>query len=310
MKKLFCADLFCGGGGTSTGISAFGESEEDMYRDAISQPLSQKVDAAVELIKLFGRDAIVCFSGGKDSLVIKDIARRAGVPHEVIYSVTTIDPPELIYYIRENHPEIKWNRQPEPLLQHMVSKGKGLPTRLARWCCERYKENTGNGLCKIIGVRAEESVRRKGLWKQVNANRHGGIIIAPIVYWTDADVWRYIHENNLPYCKLYDEGFTRLGCIGCPLAGPRHQRKEFDRWPRFEKLWWQYTIKFWNKWHGVPRRDGGRRFFEDFQTPEAYFAWWLSGKAKEKNAQTEACAFDLFGEIPCDDDCQNKFMTV
>lgn len=292
-------------------MNLFGEETEgEIYTDAISQPLEKKVDSAIKLLQLFGNNATVCFSGGKDSVVIKNLAQRAGITYRTIYSVTTIDPPELIYFIRDFHQDAIWNRQPKHLLQYMVDNAKGLPTRLARWCCEKYKENTDNGATKIIGVRAEESLRRKRLWKQVNANRHGGIIIAPIVYWTDADVWRYIRENNLPYCKLYDEGFTRLGCIGCPLAGPRHQRKEFDRWPRFEKLWWQYTLKFWNKWHGVPKRDGGRRFFEDFQTPEAYFAWWLSGKAKEKNAQTEACALDLFGEIPCDDDCQNRFMTI
>lgn len=286
------------------------KNESEMYDDAIHQPFEQKVDAAVGLLRLMGNGAVVCFSGGKDSVVIKHLARRSGITYRTIYSVTTIDPPELVYFIRDFHSDVIWNRQPKHLLQYMVDTGKALPTRLARWCCEKYKENTDNGVTKIIGVRAEESSRRKRLWKQVNANRRGGTIIAPIVYWTESDVWRYIHENGIPYCKLYDEGFDRLGCVGCPLAGPRSQRRGFDRWPGFEKLWWRYTVKFWNHWHGVPTRDGRRRFFEDFGTPENYFAWWLSGKAKEKNEQTEACAMDLFGELPCDDDCQNRFMTV
>ena len=285
-------------------------SESELYQDAIGQPLHIKVDNAVGLLKLLGDGAVVCFSGGKDSVVIADLVRRAGINATKVYSVTTIDPPELIYYIRDHHRDAIWNRQPTFMLQYMVDKGKGLPTRLARWCCEKYKENTGTGHVTVIGVRAEESVRRKAIWKQVNATRRGGIILAPIVYWTDADVWQYIQENRLPYCRLYDEGFSRIGCIGCPLAGAASQKREFDRWPRFEKLWWQFTLKFWDKWHGVPKRDGGRRFFEDFQTPEAYFTWWLSGKAKEKNSQTKACAVDLFGEVPCDDDCQNRFMTI
>ena len=281
-----------------------------MYINAVSQPFPRKVDSAVDLLKLFGVGATVCFSGGKDSVVIKDLMRRSGVSHEIVYSVTTIDPPELVYFIRDKHPDVRWNRQPEHMLQYMVDHAKGLPTRLCRWCCEKYKENTGNGCNKIIGVRAEESTRRKGLWKQINANRRGGIIIAPIVYWTAHDVWQYIRENNLPYCSLYNEGFDRIGCIGCPLSGPRNQRKAFDRWPGFEKLWRQYTVKFWKRWSGIPTKDGRRRFFEDFRTPEAYFDWWLSGRAKEKNSEVEQMALELYGEIPCDTDCQNRFMTL
>lgn len=293
-------------------LFGFEKTEEDMYDEAVSQPFHRKVDSAVELLKLFGAGSTVCFSGGKDSVVIKDLARRAGVPHKVVYSVTTIDPPELIYFIRDFHRDVIWNRQPTHLLQYMVDSGNGLPTRLARWCCANYKENTGNDCTKIIGVRAEESSRRRGLWKQINANRNrrGALIIAPIVYWTDADVWRYIRENSLPYCSLYDEGFKRIGCVGCPLAGANIQRMEFERYPGFKRMWYRYTVKFWQKWHGVPKRGGGKRFFEDFGSPEAYFAWWLSGKAKEKNEQTEACAMDLFGQLPCDDDCQSRFMTV
>jgi phosphoadenosine phosphosulfate reductase len=291
-------------------LFGYEKTETEMYLDAIHQPFKQKVDAAVGLLQLMGDGAVVCFSGGKDSIVIKDLARRAGITHQTIYSVTTIDPPELIYFIRDFHRDVIWNRQPKHMLQYMVDSGHGLPTRLARWCCEIYKENTGNDHLKIIGVRAEESLRRRKLWKQVNANRRGGTILAPIVYWTDADVWQYIHENHLPYCRLYDEGFTRIGCIGCPLAGANIQKRTFDRYPKFKEMWWRYTVKFWKRWHGIPTRDGRRRFFEDFGTLEAYFAWWLSGKAKEKNEQTEACALDLFGELPCDDDCQNRFMTI
>ena len=283
-------------------------SEEQMYQDAINQPLAKKVDNAIGLIRLLGSKALVCFSGGKDSVVIKDLARRTGITHQAIYSVTTIDPPELIYFIREFHRDVIWNRQPKHLLQYMVDNGKGLPTRWARWCCDVYKENTGAG-DKIIGVRAEESLRRRRLWKQVNARR-GGMIIAPIVYWTDADVWQYIHENSLPYCRLYDEGFKRIGCIGCPLAGAKNQKKEFDRYPKFKEMWFRYTVKFWNRWHGVPNKTGTRRFFEDFGSPDAYFDWWLSGKSKEKNEQTMQNALDLFGELPCDEDCQSRFVTM
>ena len=216
----------------------FGEvTEAELYDEAIHQPLERKVDNAVGLLRTLGAGGVVCFSGGKDSIVLKDIARRAGIPHSVVYSVTTIDPPELIHYIKDYHHDVEWRRQPMHMLQYMVEHRKGLPNRWCRWCCDIYKENTGNDGNKIIGVRAEESVRRKRLWKEVNANyrKKGEIILAPLVYWTDKDIWNYIRDNRLPYCCLYDEGFTRIGCIGCPLAGEKKQRREFDRWKGFER---------------------------------------------------------------------------
>ena len=175
-----------------------------------------------------GKRAIVCFSGGKDSVVIKHLAIMAGIDFDPVYSMTTVDPPELIYYIRDHHKDVVWRKPEMHMLRYMVEAGKGLPTRICRWCCEKYKENTGNEYyLKIIGVRAEESSRRKGMWKQVNASRKnkGVMILAPIVYWTDHDVWSFIHGENLPYCRLYDEGFARLGCIGCPLAGQLYKKE-------------------------------------------------------------------------------------
>lgn len=290
-------------------LPTFEPSEEDLYQEAIRQPLAKKVDEAVGLLRVLGEGGVVCFSGGKDSIVLKDIARRAGITCSVVYSVTTIDPPELIYYIREHHADVTWRRQPMHMLQYMVDSGKGLPSRWCRWCCEKYKENTGNGATKIIGVRAEESNRRKRLWKQVNANKRekGGIILAPLVYWTDRDIWRYIRENHLPYCCLYDESFTRIGCIGCPLAGSKKMKEGFARFPGFAAMWRRYAIKFYNRWHGVPTKYGKPRFFEHFGSGEALFDAWLNGGGACLNETTEAQALELFGELPCDADCQSRF---
>lgn len=292
-------------------LPGFDLSDEDMYQIAISQPLDVKVKKAVELLKDFGNKSILAFSGGKDSVVIEHLAREAKIEYTPIYSVTTIDPPELVRFIKSEYPHVAWSKPEMHMLECMVRHGKGLPTRLCRWCCEKYKENTGNGHTKIIGVRAAESLRRKGMWKTVNANRKSGVILAPIVYWTDDDVWNYILGENIPYCRLYDEGFQRLGCIGCPLAGSCGQAKEFARWPRYKDLWFHFTKKFWNRWHGVPTNVGGRRFFEDFKSPTGYFDWWLSGKAKELTDDTIIQqTFELYGEMPCDSDCQSRFMTI
>ena len=62
--------------------------------------------------------------------------------------------------------------------------------------------------------------------------------INPIVDWTDDDVWEFIKEvAKVPYCELYDQGFTRLGCIGCPLQGREGMIRDFERWPGYRKLY-------------------------------------------------------------------------
>lgn len=57
--------------------------------------------------------------------------------------------------------------------------------------------------------------------------------VNPIIDWTDAEVWEFIRVENIKYCGLYDCGFQRLGCIGCPMAGKHTREKEFLMWPKY-----------------------------------------------------------------------------
>jgi len=223
----------------------FEPSEEDLYQRAIKVPLDKKIDRAINLLKTLEPSAMqrsldgfyACYSGGKDSEVIYGLLKKAGVKYTLNYNVATIDPPELVWHIKKKHPECIWHRgHKKPLPLKMKDKSNGPPTRKGRWCCEIYKEGGGEGHIKVTGVRAEESTRRKTLWRETNPS-NAGATICPIIYWTDDDVWNFIRQENLDYCELYDQGFKRLGCIGCPLGGPKKQAMEFKRWPRYEKLW-------------------------------------------------------------------------
>lgn len=62
--------------------------------------------------------------------------------------------------------------------------------------------------------------------------------VNPIVDWTEEDVWEFIKEvAKVPYCELYDQGYTRLGCIGCPLQGREGMLEDFERYPRYKELY-------------------------------------------------------------------------
>jgi hypothetical protein len=59
-------------------------------------------------------------------------------------------------------------------------------------------------------------------------------MVNPIVDWTDDDVWAFLNGLGVEHCCLYDEGFTRLGCIGCPLSGSKNMIRDFERWPKYK----------------------------------------------------------------------------
>lgn len=61
--------------------------------------------------------------------------------------------------------------------------------------------------------------------------------VNPIIEWTDSDVWNFIRGECVPYCELYNEGFTRLGCIGCPLAARKQRESELSRWPKYREAY-------------------------------------------------------------------------
>lgn len=107
--------------------------------------------------------------------------------------------------------------------------------------------------------------------------RTNAVLVNPIIDWTDEDVWEFIRMENIPYCVLYDEGIKRIGCVGCPLGGFAAQRREFERWPGYRKM---YTHAFAGmlKTRAEKRMDKGT--FTYWTSPEAVFDWWI-GKMKD-----------------------------
>ena len=64
-----------------------------------------------------------------------------------------------------------------------------------------------------------------------------GFVLNPIIDWTTDEVWEFIHRYNIPYCELYDQGFTRLGCIGCPMASVHARLRDFEKYPKIEQAY-------------------------------------------------------------------------
>lgn len=256
------------------------ESEADKVH---ALDLEGRIDRAVELLRMHEPEDgyYLAFSGGKDSTAIKYLAEISGVRFDAFYNNTTIDPPELVKFIKTHHKDVQWNHPEIPMMKAVAEWAKTPPTRAGRWCCSEYKEGGGGSRVKIMGVRAAESKGRARNWREVSEDMHGNLTICPIVYWTDEHIWELLKGKSVPYCELYDEGWTRLGCVGCPL-NPGSQAKEFERWPRYEANWKKAIIANWEKWKGVPRqRDGKPRYQAKFKTGEEFWQWWLTAKAPD-----------------------------
>jgi phosphoadenosine phosphosulfate reductase len=242
-----------------------------------------------------------CFSGGKDSCVIKELARMAGVRVTWHYNMTTIDPPPVIYFMREHHPDVI-HEKPKHGNFFARMEQKGFPTRRNPWCCADYKESAPPvGSVLILGVRAAESPRRKAAWKEISFHRSSKAwCVCPILGWSDEHIWEFIRSRNLPYCGLYDEGFKRLGCIGCPMARESGKLMQFARFPRHRALWRRAFDRIWERRSGSTQRDG-KVWFGDvyFHNADEMWQWWLSnsslpGKIGEDEEDSCQLALDMF----------------
>lgn len=217
------------------------------------------------------------FSGGKDSQCLYHIVKMAGVKHKTHMNLTSVDPPEVIRFVKTEYPDVVLAK-PKDSIFHIAIKKNILPTMRVRWCCAEYKEMAGAGKVTLIGIRHSESTRRakrnevelsnhaysgdlNGLdeyrkqrnkgnkarsFSIINVNGesqvgciHGkeSLLISPIIDWTEDDVWTFLNTLGIKHCCLYDEGFTRIGCILCPMSKRSQKEKDMKRWPHVKRNW-------------------------------------------------------------------------
>lgn len=220
-----------------------------------------------------GAPLIVTTSGGKDSDVCLALALRAGIRFEVQHNHTTADAPQTVYHARETfrrleekgikctlnmptyrgQPVTMWSLIPQKLMP---------PTRIVRYCCEVLKEHGGTGRMITTGIRWAESVKRKknrGIYEKGHRDKEKRIILMndnddkrllfenckikakrvcnPIIDWTDADVWDYIENERIQTNPLYQCGFHRVGCIGCPMARTKGRQRDFAHFPTYKRAY-------------------------------------------------------------------------
>lgn len=238
-------------------------------------------------LRMSDKGFYLAFSGGKDSQVLYHLAQEAGVRFEAHYTLTTLDPPELVRFIRTRYPDVIVDRPPLTFLQ-LCEKKKTLPTMRSRFCCAELKESAGAGMVTLTGVRRAESAKRNEVeimghkftgtideFERREAVEHscvGGkdrLVVSPIIDWPTNAVWSYIRGRNIEYCELYDQGWHRLGCLFCPMASLSDIRRMERRYPR-------YRAAFIRLIHRM--RANGWASNYAHKTDEQLFEMWISKK--------------------------------
>ena len=247
----------------------------------------QRIKDAYEISKSQNKGALyVAFSGGKDSICCAKLCEMSGVPYELHYNATTIDPPELLKFIKDNYTNVIFHK-PRYSMWQLIVKKHYPPTRIMRYCCSELKEKGGEGRVCVTGVRKYESVKRSGrkAFETISKNRKdkilfddngefrnaleqcsikAKIVCNPIIDWYDEDVWEFIHQQNMPYCKLYDMGYKRIGCIGCPMSTERE--RELNEHPF-------YKAKFIKAFDDMVKSYEIRN--KSWKNGEDVYNWWL-----------------------------------
>ena len=186
---------------------------------------------------------------------------------------------------------------------------KGIPpTRLTRYCCSIFKESTEKNRVIVLGVRAAESTKRMNrdtfstwgsklndakyfnlshveevfkdakdqdeVWDctlVTTARKNKTIIVNPIYEWSDTEIWDYIRENNIDYNKLYDMGYSRVGCILCPFARKSEKSRDIVTFPKYKDRY----IRAFDKMLEARRLAGKNDPYGEWTDGEGVFRWWI-----------------------------------
>jgi phosphoadenosine phosphosulfate reductase len=207
-----------------------------------NRPAEDLLDWATER---FGRQIVLtCSFGGASGMVLLDMVTRIGRGTPVVFLDTDLLFPET-YALAEAAARrygvtIERRRPVLTLAQQEMQEGPQLYSHDPDRCCGIRKvaplaEALRPYRAWISGIRRDQSATRAATeLVQWNA-RHGLLKVNPLAYWTERDVWRYIHAHEVPYNPLLDQGYLSLGCAPCTRQAGSGNDTRAGRWVGFAK---------------------------------------------------------------------------
>lgn len=249
----------------------------------------------------------MAYSGGKDSDVIKILAQLSGVKFEAVHNLTTVDAPETVYYIKSqpdvriDYPQKSmWRLIVEKLLpptriaryccSELKEKGGNGKIKVTgvRWA-ESIRRTESAAIVEVIGKPKTMQKTAVDMGAEFSVNKQNSLImnddndinrrfvehcyrttttmLNPIVDWTDNDVWEFLKHYGCESNPLYQCGFKRIGCIGCPMAS-KHRYTEFRLYPKYR----QNYVKAFER---MIEHRKERGLETEWQNGEEVMKWWL-----------------------------------
>ena len=143
------------------------------------------------------------------------IEQRYGVTIEKVYSLLSPEEQE------RHHGAALWSRDPDR-------------------CCNLRKveplRRKLDGLSAwITSIRRDQTSARSGARRVEWDEKFGLVKVNPIVDWTSKQVWRYIHQHDVPYNTLHDQNYPSIGCTHCTAIVRPGEDPRAGRWPGFAK---------------------------------------------------------------------------
>ena len=210
-----------------------------------SPVLQKKMLRSVELIRKAEKLSLtyddvdgffLAFSGGKDSQALYHITELAGVKFKAHFSPTTVDPPQLIRFIRKSYPDCEFGKVTKNIYDMAVEK-QILPTMRVRWCCAEYKEMAGAGKVTLIGIRHAESARRAKRNEVEISNRKFSGNFEQFTEWQEERIrkkYKNLNQDQFSYDKTQE-----VRCINGKdsiLVSPIIDWTEADVWEFLNKV--------------------------------------------------------------------------
>jgi len=113
--------------------------------------------------------------------------------------------------------------------------------KISEKCCNVMKKQPFSKFEKdtkrkpFVAIMADESKNREKSYLQKGCNLYSKNkpLSTPIAFWVEADIWEYLKMFNVSYCKIYDMGEKRTGCMFCMFGV--HLEKGENRFQRMKK---------------------------------------------------------------------------
>ncbi|MDP9728597.1 phosphoadenosine phosphosulfate reductase [Alicyclobacillus tengchongensis] len=214
------------------------ESLAATYENASPQEILREALHRVENITL------AC-SFGIEDMVLLDMLSQLSPNPDVFYLDTDVLFPETYALCNEaiERYGLTRLRQVRPALtleEQAEQYGESLWQSNPNQCCDLRKVQPLTRVLQeydgwVTGIRRQQSPTRANAQVFEVDHKFGLVKVNPLATWSEKDVWRYVHEHQVPYNPLHDRGYPSIGCLHCTRPVKPGEDSRAGRWSGFDK---------------------------------------------------------------------------